>query len=73
MKKQDQIRFYRRQLESSKEMQALAMQNYNIAAQIESEATSALEVLGASLERTRKGEHKLSDKARISLLGSLTK
>lgn len=73
MNKRERIQFYKRQLESSKQMQALAMQNYNLATQIESEATSALKMLGASLERTRKGEHKLSDDKATALLGSLTK
>jgi len=73
MNKKEQIQFYRKQLESSKVMQEVSMQNYNIAAQLESEATSALKVLGASLERTRKGEHELAVDKKLSLLASLTK
>lgn len=73
MNKREKIAFYKRQVETSKTMQALAMQNYNLAAQIESEATSALNALGAQIGQARKGEHKLSDEKRLLLLGSLTK
>ncbi|MCC9016970.1 hypothetical protein [Flavobacterium lipolyticum] len=73
MNKREQVQFWKKQIDSSKTMQALAMQNYNLATQIESEATSALKMLGASLGQTRKGEHTLSDDKKLSLIGSLTK
>ena len=73
MNKREQIQFFKRQIESSKNMQAVAMQNYNLATQIESEATSALKALGANSGRTRKGEHQLSDENKLSLLAGLTK
>ncbi|EJL66914.1 hypothetical protein [Flavobacterium sp. CF136] len=73
MNKKEQIQFHKKQIEFSKSMQAVAMQNYNLATQIESEATSALKMLGASLGQTRKGKNELTDEMRISLIGSLTK
>lgn len=73
MNKKQQIQFYNRQLKSSEELKAVAMQNYNLAAQIESEAKSALEMLGALKGQDRKVKHELSIENRLSLIGSLTK
>lgn len=72
MNKTDKILFYKKQLASSKEMKAVAMQNYNLAAQLESEAQSALELLGASPERTRKGIG-LSEDQKLKIKASLIK
>jgi hypothetical protein len=73
MNKKLLIQFYKTQLQTSQELKAVAMQNHNLAARLESEASSALKMLGASLGRTRKGKNELSDEVKISLLGNLTK
>ena len=73
MNKSKQIQFYKKQLESSKQLKSVAKQNYNLATQLESEAKSALELLGAKPERTRKGDNILSDKTKLELVSSLTK
>jgi hypothetical protein len=72
MNKREKIQFYKEQLESSKQMKAVAQQNYNLATRLESQAISALEMLGNTPERTRKGIQ-LSDKLKTTLLGNLTK
>lgn len=72
MNKSKQIQFYKKQLESSKQLKSVAQQNYNLATQLESEAKSALELLGAKPERTRKGDI-LSDETKTKLMASLTK
>lgn len=72
MSKREKIQFYKQQLESSKQMKAVAEQNYNLATRLESQAISALEMLGNTPERTRKGTP-LSDTLKTSLLGNLTK
>lgn len=73
MNKKEKVQFYKKQIATAKQMQAVAMQNYNLATQIESEATSSLVALGASLRKARKGEHKLSDEMQLELIASLTK
>lgn len=72
MSKREKISFYKQQLESSKQMKAVAMQNYNLATRLESEAKRALDMLGNVPEPTRKGT-KLSDTLKTKLLGNLTK
>jgi hypothetical protein len=66
------IQFYKKQLASSIEMKAVAMQNYQLAAQIESEAKSALALLGAKSGRSSKGIE-LSEEVKLKLKASLTK
>jgi hypothetical protein len=72
MNKATQISFYKKQLETSKQMKAVAEQNYSIAAQLESEAESALTLLGNKSGRTRKGSS-LSNELQLQLRASLTK
>lgn len=72
MSKREKISFYKQQLESSQQMKAVAMQNYNLATRLESEAKRALEMLGNNPEPTRKGTP-LSDTLKTALLGNLTK
>ncbi|MBA4155041.1 hypothetical protein [Flavobacterium sp.] len=72
MNRTEQISFYKRQLNSARELRAVAEQNISIATQLESEAKSALEMLGASTERSRKG-NVLPEQLRNSLRASLTK
>lgn len=72
MSKREKIQFYKQQLESSQQMKAVAEQNYNLATRLESQAISALEMLGNTPERSRKGTL-LSDTLKASLLGNLTK
>lgn len=72
MTKSQQISFYKKQLETSQQMKAVAEQNYSIAAQLESEAQSALNMLGNNSGRTRKG-NALSDNEKLKLRASLTK
>jgi len=72
MNKKELIRSYKNLLASSSEMQALAMQNYSLAARLETTAKSALQELGALEEQGRKVKHQLSEKDKISLLAGLT-
>ncbi len=72
MNKREKISFYKQQLESSQQMKAVAMQNYNLATRLESQALRALDMLGNSPEPTRKGTP-LSDTLKTTLLGNLTK
>lgn len=72
MSNTQKIQFYKKQLASAIEMKAVAMQNYQLAAQIESEAKSALALLGAKSMRTRKGIE-LSEEVKLKLQASLTK
>lgn len=72
MTKREQIAFYKRQIITTGELKAVALQNHNLAERIESEAKSALAMLGASIGQTRKG-YELSDNIKVSLLGSLTR
>ncbi len=71
MNKTKQIEFYKTQLKTARELKAVAEQNYNIAARLESEAKSALEMLGASSGRSRKGG--LTEEQKLKLKASLTK
>ena len=71
MNKREKISFYKQQLESSQQLKSVAMQNYNLATRLESEAKRALDMLGNVPEPTRKG--RLSDTLKVTLLGNLTK
>lgn len=73
MNKRDKIASFKKILNSAKELKAVSEQNLNIAARLESEANSALMLLGATSGQTRKGKHFLSNEEKISLLASLTK
>lgn len=68
----DQISFYTTQKNSAQQLKEVARQNLSIAAQLESEATRALELLGAKPGRTRKGATELSEETKIKLTASLT-
>lgn len=72
MNRTEQISFYKKQRASAKEMKAVAMQTYNLAAQLESSAERALAVLGTKPERTRKGLE-LSQEVQLKIKASLTK
>ena len=72
MSKREKISFYKQQLESSQQMKAVAMQNYNLATRLESQALRALDMLGNNPEPTRKGKP-ISDTLKTTLLGNLTK
>lgn len=72
MNKVDQIKFYKHQLQISKELKQVALQNHNLASRIESEANSSLLMLGAT-GKAKKGRDQLSEEMKISLLGNLTK
>lgn len=72
MSKREKISFYKQQVESSQQMKAVAMQNYNLATRLESDALRALEMLGNNPKPTRKGKP-LSDTLKTALLGNLTK
>jgi hypothetical protein len=71
----------KRQLEASLKQIAKAaqinkqvsIQNYELATRVESEAISALEIMGVSKGRPPKGKHELPDNIKLSLLGGLTK
>lgn len=72
MNKREKISFYKTQIESFKQMKAVAQQNYNLATQLESEALRALDMLGNNPEPTRKGKP-ISESLKTKLLGNLTK
>jgi hypothetical protein len=72
MNKTEQISFYKKQFNSAKEMKAVAIQNYNLAAQLESEALNALALLGTKPEHSPKG-FQLSEVEKLKLRASLTK
>lgn len=72
MNKKEKIKFYQTQIANSKEMQAVAMQNFSLAARLEDSAKSALQVLGAPEEQGRKVKHQLPEKERMKLLSNLT-
>ena len=72
MNKTEQISFYKKQRNSAKEMKAVAMQNYNLAAQLEGEADRVLDVLGTKPEHSPKG-FQLSEVEKLKLRASLTK
>ncbi|WP_445454067.1 hypothetical protein [Flavobacterium sp. 25HG05S-40] len=67
-----QIEFFKKQEASAKQMKDVALQNYQLAAQIESEAKSALALLGAKSGRTRKGIQ-LSPEAQLRIQSDLIK
>ncbi len=56
MNKREKISFYKKQIESSQQMKAVAMQNYNLATRLESDALRALEALGDIPKHAPKGE-----------------
>lgn len=72
MNKREKISFYKKQLDSLQQMKAVAMQNYNLATQLESEAFRALDMLGNNSGPAQKGTP-LSDTLKTTLLGNLTK
>lgn len=73
MNKATKIIFYKKQLSSSKTMKEVAMQNYNLATQLESEALRALEMLGNTPKHARKGKTILPEGMKLELQASLTK
>lgn len=54
-------------------MKEVAMQNYNLATQLESEALRALEMLGNTPKHARKGKTILPEGMKLELQASLTK
>ena len=54
-------------------MQAVAMQNFSLAARLESEAKSALEELGVQPERARKGRYELPANVKMALQARMTR
>ena len=71
MTKGFKVSFYKKQIKTAQELKLVAEQNIAIATRLESEAKSALELLGAKPERSPKG--KLSNEQIIKLRASLTK
>ena len=72
MNKREKIAFYKKQLETARQLKEVSKQNEIVATRLESQAISALEMLGNTPERSRKGIE-LSDTLKTSLLGNLTK
>lgn len=72
MNKTAKILFYKKQIRSARELIILAEQNIALATRIESEATSALTMLGAKSGHSRKGIE-LSNETQNNLRASLTK
>lgn len=72
MNKREKIAFYKKQLETARQLKEVSKQNEIVATRLESQAISALEMLGNTPERSRKGTL-LSDTLKASLLGNLTK
>ena len=73
MNKQQAITHYKKIAATAEQSKAVAMQNYNTATQLESEAKSALEKLGAKPRQAQKGKFKFTDKERLEIRASLTK
>lgn len=73
MNRNDQIQFYKKQIESARVLKQNARQLEANAARLESEARSNLELLGAKPDCARKGVKKLSDDLKNNLQASLTK
>ncbi|AWG26030.1 hypothetical protein [Flavobacterium kingsejongi] len=71
MNKTEQITFYKKQIKSAQTLIEVARQNMELAARFESEAKTALELLGARPERGRK-VYNLSEDKKLSLIASLT-
>ena len=71
MTKTAQIKFWKKQLQSSRELKEVANQNLNIATRLEAEAKKALEVLGDISEPHKKSI--LDSDLRIKSLAQLTK
>lgn len=72
MNKLQKIMFYRKQKQTAGELKQIAYQNLHIATRLESEAKSALELLGDKPERARKGKV-LSMELQTKLKAGLTK
>lgn len=66
MNQEENIQFYKKQLESAKQMQELAMQHYNLAAQIQSET---IEGILAIISKPQEGEVLLSTKESADFFG----
>ncbi|KGO88069.1 hypothetical protein Q765_03160 [Flavobacterium rivuli WB 3.3-2 = DSM 21788] len=73
MNKQQAITHFKQIIAVAKQGKEVAMQNYNTATQLESEANSALEKLGVSPGQARKGKHKLPDKDILKIRANFTK
>jgi hypothetical protein len=71
MIKTAQIKFWKKQLQSSRELKEVANQNLKIATRLEAEAKKALEVLGNISEPQKKSI--LDSDLRIKNLAQLTK
>lgn len=72
MNKREKIAFYKKQLETSRQLKEVSKQNEIIATRLESEALRALEMLGNTPKHAPKGIQ-LSDALKTTLLGNLTK
>lgn len=75
MNKSEKIKFYKKQIETCRDMKAVAEQNMIIATRLESEAKSALELLGANPEHSRKRKYDgvLSEEQKLKLTANLIK
>lgn len=73
MNRKQQIAFYKSQLAEAETLKSCGRQIIANAARIESEAKRALDMLGNSSGRTRKGKNVLSESQELKLIGSLTK
>lgn len=71
MNKGQAISFWKKQLKAATDCRTVAEQNLHLAARIESEATSALEALGANPGPALKGDA-LSPEQHLALTASLT-
>lgn len=72
MNKKEKIQFYKKQLSTAKILESVAEQQKQLAARLGSEAKSALDLLGASTERTRKG-YELSEEDKMALMANMLK
>ena len=71
MTKSTQVKFWRQQLQSSRELKEVANQNLNLATRLEAEAKKALEMLGDKSEPKHK--QVLNSDLTIKLMANLTK
>lgn len=73
MNKKEKTVSFKNILKAAREIKAVSEQNLNIAERLESEAISALKLLGATEGQARKSKYELSPEEKITLLGGLTK
>lgn len=73
MNKAKEIQHWKRILATAKTLQEVAIQNLDTATRLESEASSALELLGSHSGRRQRAKNPLTPEEELRILASLTK